>query len=81
MATLAKRPVFIISSNSMHALMTEKWNWKKAANVIDEANLLQAVLEAAHTRRYGTEASAKDHSTVVKQNMASNQSNTNAFGI
>jgi len=72
MANLAKREVFIISSISMHALTTEKWNWRNAANVIDEANLLQAVLMAAHARRYGAQASAKDHSTVVKQNMAAN---------
>ncbi|KAF8806007.1 P-loop containing nucleoside triphosphate hydrolase protein, partial [Phlegmacium glaucopus] len=50
-ANLAKREVFIISSNSMYALMTEKWNWRNTANVIDEANLLQAVLKAALTRR------------------------------
>ena len=81
MANLAKRPVFIISSNSMHALMTEKWNWRNAANVIDEANLLQAVLKAAHTRRYGAQAPAKDYSTVVKQNMAANQSSTNVLGF
>lgn len=52
-ANLAKRQVFIISRNSMHALMTEKWNWRNEGNVIDEANLLQAVLKAAYSRRYG----------------------------
>ena len=40
-ANLAKRQVFIISKSSMHALMTEKWNWRNATNVIDESNLLQ----------------------------------------
>ncbi|KAF8806003.1 P-loop containing nucleoside triphosphate hydrolase protein [Phlegmacium glaucopus] len=69
-ASLAKREVFLISSNSMHALTTEKWNWRNAANLIDEANLLKAVLQAAHGRRYGARASAKDHSTVIKQNIA-----------
>ena len=52
-ANLAKRQVFIISRSSMHALMTEKWNWRNEGNVIDEANLLQAVLKAAYSRRYG----------------------------
>jgi len=65
----------------MYALMTEKWNWKNAANVIDEANLLEAVLKAAHTRRYGAEAVIKNHSTVVKQNTAASQSGTNAFSL
>lgn len=60
-ANLAKRQVFIISRSSMHALMTDKWNWRNAANVIDEANLLQAVLNAAYSRRYGAQVSTKDH--------------------
>jgi hypothetical protein len=51
-ANLGKREVFIISKSSMHALMTEKLNWRNVANVIDEVNLLQAVLKAAYTRRY-----------------------------
>ena len=41
----------------MHALMTEKWNWRSTANVIDEANLLQAVLKAAYSRRYDDQVS------------------------
>ena len=46
--------------------MTEKWNWRNAANVIDEADLLQAVLKAAYTRRYGAQLeSTEEHSTVV----------------
>jgi hypothetical protein len=65
----------------MHAFMTEKWNWGNAANVIDEANLLQAELKAAHTRRHGAQASTKDHSTVVKQNMDACQSNANVFSL
>ena len=56
-ANLAKRQVFIISRCSMHALMTEKWNWRNEANMIDEANLLQAVLKAAYSRRYGPQVS------------------------
>ena len=56
-ANLAKRQVFIISRSSMHALMTERWNWKNEANLIDEANLLQAVLKAAYSRRYGAQVS------------------------
>jgi len=75
-ANLAKRQVFIISSHSMYALMTDKWNWRTAANVIDESTLLEAVLKAAHSRRYGDQASTKDHSTVVRQNMTASQSNT-----
>ena len=62
-ANLEKRQVFIISRSSMHALMTEKWNWRNAGNVIDEANLLQAVLEAAYSRRYGAQVTTKDQST------------------
>ncbi|KAF8806006.1 P-loop containing nucleoside triphosphate hydrolase protein [Phlegmacium glaucopus] len=80
-ANLTQREVFIISSNSMHAFTTEKWNWRNAANLIDEANLLKAVLQAAHGRRYGAQASSKDHSTVVKQNMAASQSSTNMFSV
>jgi len=54
-ANLTKRDVFIISRSSMYALMTAKWSWRTAANVIDEVNLLQAVLKAAmETRRHGT---------------------------
>ena len=56
-ANLAKRQVFIISRSPMHALMTEKWNWRNEANMIDEANLLQAVLKAAYSRRYGPQLS------------------------
>ena len=65
-ANLAKRQVFIISRSSMHALLTEKWNGRNKVNVIDEANLLQALLEAAYSRRYdGTQVSTQDpsHST------------------
>jgi hypothetical protein len=65
-ANLAKRQVFIISRSSMYALMTEKWSWRNAANVIDEADLLQAVLNAAYSRRYGAQVTAKDQATVVK---------------
>lgn len=47
----------------MHALrvLTEKWDWRNATNVIDEAiqaNLVlqvQAVLKAVYSRRYGTQ--------------------------
>lgn len=82
-AKLSKREVFIISSNSMYALMTDKWNRRTIANVIDEANLLQAVLKEAHSRRYGAQAPTKDHLTVVMQNMrmAASQSISNAFGL
>jgi hypothetical protein len=68
-ANLAKREVFIISRSSMYALITQKLNWRNAANMIDEANLLEAVLKAAYDRRYGAQTSTKDHSNVVKQNM------------
>jgi len=80
-ANLVKRQVFIVCQSSMHALVTDKWNWRTAVNTIDEANLLQAVLKAAHSRRYGIQASAKDHSTVVKQNMAASQSRTNTSSL
>jgi len=80
-ANLADREVFIVSNSSMHSVITEKWNGRTAANVIDEAQLLQAVLKAAHARRYGAQASAKDHSTVVKRNMDVSQSSTSAFSL
>ena len=50
--------------------------------MIDECNLLQAVLKAAYTRRYGAQLSNKNHLTAVKQNMTASQStrNINAFG-
>jgi hypothetical protein len=79
-ANLMKREAFIISSYSMYALITERWNRKNTANVIDEVNLLKAVLKAAHSRRYGAQALIKDHSTVVMQNMGESQSSTYAFG-
>lgn len=81
LANLADRQVFIVSRGSMHAFMTEQWNWKTAANVIDEANLIQAVLQAAHARRYGAQAPIKDHSTVIKQNMVVGQSRINAYAF
>jgi hypothetical protein len=66
-ANLAKREVFIISRNSMRALMTENWNWRNEANLIDEANLLQAVLRAAYDRRFGAQVSStQDHSAVFR---------------
>ena len=52
-ARLAKREVFIISSRSLRALMTG--NQRDAANVIDEGNLLQAVLKV-YNRRFGAQA-------------------------
>ena len=80
-ANLAKRQVFIISSHVMYALMTDKRNSRTAANVIDEIDLLKAILNAAHSRRYGDQAFTKDHSTIVEQNMAESQSNTNALAL
>jgi propanediol dehydratase large subunit len=67
-AELNQRDVFIVSNNVILSLVTAK-EPKKTTPVIDEARLLEAILRMAHARRYGTQASAKNHSTLVKDNL------------
>ena len=62
-ALLTKRDVFIVSSLVMRALVTKKSNSKISNMMIDEARLLEAVLEVTYARF------DKDYSTLVKQNM------------
>jgi hypothetical protein len=67
-AELNKHDVFIVSNNVILSLVTAK-EPKKTTPVIDEARLLESILRMAHARRYGTQASAKNHSTLVKDNV------------
>ena len=64
-AELNKHDVFIVSSNFIFSLLTAK-ALKKVTPAIDEVRLLEAILKMAYTRRYGTQTSAKNHSTLVK---------------
>ncbi|KAF8813329.1 hypothetical protein BYT27DRAFT_7084483 [Phlegmacium glaucopus] len=68
-AELGKHDVFIVSGSVIYSLVTDKGNKKKTNLGIDEARLVEAVLNTAHKRRYGTQAPTKSHSTVVKDNM------------
>ena len=72
-AGLNKHDVFIVSSNVVFSLVTGKGR-KKTTPAIDEARLMEAFLKKAYTRRYGTQASAKNYSTVVKDNIVSHSS-------
>jgi hypothetical protein len=65
-AELVKRDVFIVSGSVIYSLVTEKANKKKTTPAIDEARLMETVMKIAHARRYGNQAPAKTHSTVVK---------------
>jgi hypothetical protein len=67
-AELNKHDVFIVSNNVILSLVTAK-EPKKTTPVIDEARLLESILRMAHARRYGTQVSAKNHSTLVKDNV------------
>ena len=62
-AQLTKRDIFIVASIVMHALVTKRCNSKISNMMIDEARLLEAVLNETYARL------GKDYSTVVKQNM------------
>ncbi|KAF8813328.1 hypothetical protein BYT27DRAFT_7084265 [Phlegmacium glaucopus] len=74
-AELEKHDVFIVSGSVICSLVTTDKGNKKTANLaIDEARLVEAVLNTAYKRRYGTQAPAKNHSTVVKDNMVGNLS-------
>ena len=63
-AELNKHDVFIVSSSVIFSLVTAKTS-KKTTPAIDETRLLESILKMAHARRYGTQAAAKDHSTLV----------------
>jgi hypothetical protein len=70
-AELGKHDVFIVSSSVIFSLVTDKGNKKKKTTPpIDEARLIETILKIAHSRRYGTQAPAKKHSTLVKDNIA-----------
>ena len=66
-AKLNKHDVFIVSSSVIFSLV--KGKAPKRSPLIDEACLLESILKMAHARRYGTQATAKNHSTVVENNV------------
>ena len=70
-AKLNKYDVFIVSGRVIFSLVTEK-ALKKTTPEIDEVRLMEAVLKMAYARRYGTQASAKNHwhSTLAMNNVA-----------
>jgi hypothetical protein len=65
---LNKHEVFIVSSSIIFSLVSGK-GIKKTTLAIDEVSLMENILKMAHTRRYGTQVSAKNHSTLVKNNV------------
>jgi hypothetical protein len=67
-AEMNKHEVFIVSSSVILSLVTAK-RIKKTTPAIDEVRLMESILKMAHARRYGTQVSAKDHSTLVKNNV------------
>ena len=68
-AELKKHDVFIVSGSVLFSLVTGK-GIKKTTLAIDEVRLMETILKTAHARRYGTRASAaKNHSTLVKNNV------------
>jgi hypothetical protein len=66
-AELNKHDVFIVAGNIIFSLVNSK-AIKKTTPAIDEARLMESILKMAHARRYGTQAPAKNHSTIVKNN-------------
>jgi len=54
-AQLAKRDVFIVSNSVIFSLVAAK-KLKEKIPEIDETRLIEAILEAAHARRYGNQA-------------------------
>ena len=65
---LNKHDVFLVSGSVVFSLVTAK-GYKKTTPAIDEARLMESMMRMAYARRYGTQASAKNHSTLVKDNM------------
>ena len=72
-AELNKHDVFIVSAGVFYSLVTRKAR-KNTALAIDEARLMKAFLKEAYARRYGTQASAKNHSILVEDNVFSHSS-------
>ena len=66
-AELNKHEVFIVSSDVIFSLVTDKT--LKTTIAIDELRLMKAFLKMAHARRYGTQTSAKNYSTFVTDNL------------
>jgi hypothetical protein len=66
-AELNKHDVFIVSSSVIFSLVNGK-GIKKTTPAIDEVRLMETILKIAHGRRYGNQASAKNHSTLFKIN-------------
>ena len=69
-AELKKHDVFIVTGSVIFSLVNGK-AIKKTTPAIDEARLMESILKMAHARRYGTQTSTKNHSTlrVVKNNI------------
>ncbi|KAF8805996.1 P-loop containing nucleoside triphosphate hydrolase protein [Phlegmacium glaucopus] len=64
-AGLSMHDIFIVSSSVIYSLVTNSRNRKKTTPVIDEARLIETVLKTAYARRYGTQAPAEDHSSMI----------------
>jgi hypothetical protein len=59
---LKKHDVFIVTGSVIFSLVNAK-AIKKTTPAIDEVRLMESILKMAHARRYGTQASTKNHST------------------
>ncbi|KAF8805999.1 hypothetical protein BYT27DRAFT_7339271 [Phlegmacium glaucopus] len=73
-AGLAMHDIFIVSSSVIYSLVTNNGNKKKTTSAIDEARLIDTVLKTAYARRYGTQAPAKDHSSIIEGSMVTDSS-------
>jgi hypothetical protein len=62
-AELNKHDVYIVSSSDIFSLVNAKTI--ETTPAIDEARLMESILKMAHARRYGTQASTKNYSTLV----------------
>ncbi|KAF8805998.1 hypothetical protein BYT27DRAFT_7339270 [Phlegmacium glaucopus] len=69
-AGLSMHDLFIVSSSVIYSLVTNNRN-KKTTPAIDEARLIDTVLKTA---QYGTQAPAKDHSTIIEGSMVTDSS-------
>ena len=69
-AELNEHEVFLVSSSVIFSLVNGKTLKKnRDPPPIDESRLMESIVKMAHARRYGTQASAKNHSTLVKNNV------------
>ena len=69
-AKLNKHDIFIVSSSVIFSLVTANSKaLERTTPTVDEVRLMEAILKEAHARRYGSQASAKNHSTLVKKNV------------